>query len=224
MSTPTEQEVLTPQEQKISEAQKKIVDIEDKLQMELRSIEKKHSEAMGVVFSERGEAIKAISGFWKSCMQNHYLINQYFSDEDWEITSSLKDLSVEENYSVLDGYKIIFTFGDNVFFNNTNLWKSYTWDKEKKIYTTESSKVEWKEGKNLCQVNKDFKEKESNGSLGQEDSYHYWGEFEEQPEDGEDEIAEIIRDEIWEDPLKMFKTELVHEDEEDEEEEEGEEN
>jgi len=149
-----------------------------------------------------------------ACMKKHYLISEYFSEEDWEIMAALKDLSVEEDYKVMDGFKIIFKFNENAFFTSDSLWKSYAWDKDTESYKTQSSPVQWKEGKNLPQNNKDFKQKEMDGTLGPDDSYHWFGDFEEQPEEGEDEIAEVIRDEIWEDPLKIYQAESEEEDEE----------
>jgi len=135
--------------------------------------------------------------------------------------TALKDLSVEEDYKVMDGFKIIFTFNENAFFTSDCLWKSYVWDQETESFKSSSSSVQWKAGKNLPQNNKDFRQKEIAGTLGQDDTYHWFGDFEEQPDDGEDEIAELIRGEIWEDPLKIFQAES--EDEEDEEDENAEE-
>jgi len=208
---------LSPEEKKIEEVQVKLNEVEEKLALEIRALEQKFAEQRIPLLKERSEKIKAIPSFWKKAMEKHDMIASYLTEEDFEILSNLEDLEVEELYDVVDGYRITLRFSkDNEFFTNTTLSKSFKYNKEKEGYDVEATKVEWKEGKNLAEHNKKTEEEVEKGADDddKELSYHWFGQWESLGlDDGNDEIAEYIREDIWEDPLKIFTLVLDDDDE-----------
>jgi hypothetical protein len=74
--------------------------------------------------TDEAAAVKGIPNFWLQCMVNHPLLGQLVEDGDHEALASLLDIRVEYN-ETYSSFKIIFTFGENDFFTNTELVKTY---------------------------------------------------------------------------------------------------
>jgi len=150
-----EETTLSPEEKKIEEVQKKIDNLEEIIGQEIRKIEEKYGEQKNSLLRERNEAIKAIPNFWKTTIEKHVEIVDWFSDTDLEILEFIEDLFVDELFEFADGFKITMMFKDgNPYFSNKSIHKSLTYNKEKDEYEMESSKIDWKEGKNLAEENK----------------------------------------------------------------------
>jgi len=196
----------TPEEEKVEVFQKKIDVIEEKLAEEYREIERKYAAERDSLLRERNEAIKSIPDFWKKVFERHP-ITEFFSEVDFEILESLVYLEVQELYQVVDGYKLILGFKDgNKYFTNKEITKSFQWNKEKEKYDVEATKIQWTEGNDLSDDNKklEAEEEQENGAEEEDDLvFHWFGSWEDQEED---EVFESIREDIWSQPGKIFRT------------------
>jgi len=94
-----------------------------------------------------------IPQFWLTAMKNHPSIAEIITDTDDSALTSLVDIRME--YLNKPGFKLIFEFGDNEYFNSKLLTKSYFYREENGyggdfIYDhAEGCDIDWKAGKNL---------------------------------------------------------------------------
>lgn len=109
-----------------------------------------------------------IPGFWYQCIANHPAIGSLLSEEDLGPLEALTNISCEYNddYS---GFKLTFSFRDNEFFTNAELFKSYAVspdlleEKAPALTSVEGTKIEWKHKKNLCMTEVKKKQKAKSG-------------------------------------------------------------
>ncbi|EHL01698.1 NAP-like protein [Glarea lozoyensis ATCC 20868] len=97
--------------------------------------------------------VKGIPEFWLSAMKNQVSLAEMITDRD---EAALKDLvDVQMEYLDKPGFRLIFQFGENEFFTNKTITKTYFYQNESGyggdfIYDhAEGSKIDWKAGKDL---------------------------------------------------------------------------
>ncbi|KNE68678.1 hypothetical protein AMAG_12847 [Allomyces macrogynus ATCC 38327] len=95
--------------------------------------------------------------FWRTALLNHRHIAELITEQDEEALAALQDIKVaylNDN----PGFSLEFVFGDNDFFTNKSLIKSYylaeptdvTDNDEEYIFDrTEATPINWKDGKDL---------------------------------------------------------------------------
>ncbi|KNE60926.1 hypothetical protein AMAG_06688 [Allomyces macrogynus ATCC 38327] len=95
--------------------------------------------------------------FWRTALLNHRHIAELITEQDEEALAALQDIKVaylNDN----PGFSLEFVFGDNDFFTNKSLTKSYylaeptdvTDNDEEYIFDrTEATPINWKDGKDL---------------------------------------------------------------------------
>ncbi|EGD82692.1 hypothetical protein PTSG_03353 [Salpingoeca rosetta] len=74
-----------------------------------------------------GEDIKGVPDFWLTALSNHELISELIQQDDQEVLAHLRDI----RYKYLPdntGFELTFVFGENPFFTNTELTKTYHLD------------------------------------------------------------------------------------------------
>jgi nucleosome assembly protein 1-like 1 len=100
-----------------------------------------------------GTTIAGIPEFWLSAMKNQVSLAEMITDRDEEALKHLTDIRME--YLDRPGFRLIFEFGENAFFTNKTISKSYFYQEESGyggdfIYDhAEGDKIEWKSGKDL---------------------------------------------------------------------------
>jgi len=187
--------------------------LEEKIALEIRETEKKFADQRNTVLRERNEVIRAIPNFWKKTLENHDVLASYLTPSDLDIFDYVVDLFVEELYDNMDAFKVILTFKDgNPYFSNKSIFKAFRFNKEKDAFDIEATKIQWKEGKNLAQQNKDIETnvEKANADATVEDEdfqFHWFGHWE--TEDGDDEVSEYIREDIWEVPGKIYRASIA---------------
>ena len=95
---------------------------------------------------------KGIPEFWLSAMKNSSLA-ETITDRDEDSLKALTDIRME--YLDRPGFRLIFEFGNNEFFSNKTLSKTYYYQEQNGyggdfIYDhAEGDKIDWKSGKDL---------------------------------------------------------------------------
>lgn len=104
-------------------------------------------------FEETTENVNGIPEFWLSAMKNQISLAEMITDRD---EAALKDLTdVRMEYLDRPGFRLIFEFGENEYFSNKTVTKTYFYQTESGyggdfIYDhAEGDKIEWKAGKDL---------------------------------------------------------------------------
>lgn len=122
--------------------------------------------------------VAGIPEFWLSAMKNQISLAEMITDRDEEALKRITDIRME--YLDKPGFRLIFEFGENEFFTNKTITKTYFYRNESGyggdfIYDhAEGDKIEWKAGKDLTvrveqkkQRNKSESLEQSSLSLGQ---------------------------------------------------------
>ncbi|XP_027769105.1 NAP1-related protein 2-like isoform X3 [Solanum pennellii] len=197
--------------EKLQEIQDELEKINEEASDEVLEVEQKYNEVRKPVYDKRNNIIKAIPDFWLTAFLSHPVLGELLTEEDQKIFKFLSSIEVEESKDVKSGYSITFNFSANPYFENTKLSKTYTFleDGPTKISATT---IKWKEAMGI--PNGVSHEKNGNKRSHAEESFFTWfGEVNQKDEDEDealeiqDEVAEIIKDDLWPHPLTYFNNE-----------------
>lgn len=233
----TEKEELSPEAteddalyqaalEEIDDCQSQIDSLNEQASEEILAVEVRFNTLRKPHFSKRAEIIAKVPRFWITTFMNHPQLSLTIPEEQQHCLQYLQNLLIEEFEDIKNGYKIILKFEpSNPFFENDTLVKEYRLEvsgQPKSVVT----QIKWKPGKNILIDNS---EKGSRKRKASESSFFSW--FTDSNHSNLDEIADILKDEIWPNPLQFFMMpEALSEegdddgdvdDEQDEEDEEG---
>lgn len=105
--------------------------------------------------TEEGADVKGIPEFWLTALKNAMPIAEQITDNDEEVLKSLNDIRLSYTEDSKPGFKLHFFFGENEFFTNTELTKTYYYQEQVGyggdfVYDKAvGDEIKWKEGKNL---------------------------------------------------------------------------
>ncbi|XVF11940.1 hypothetical protein REPUB_Repub08aG0071600 [Reevesia pubescens] len=180
--------------EKLQEIQDELEKINEEASEKVLEVEQKYNEVRKPVYDKRNEIIKSIPDFWLTAIFKH-----------------IRSLEVEDFKDLKSGYSITFNFNTNPYFEDTKLTKTFTFlDEGTKITATQ---IKWKEGMGL--PNGVNHEKKGNKRLFAEESFFTWFTDAQQKDDMDeihDEVAEIIKEDLWPNPLTYFNNEADEED------------
>ncbi|CAD8113431.1 unnamed protein product [Paramecium primaurelia] len=133
--------------------------------IELSNSDKFLSEAEKAIVAENNIA-EPIDDYWFKVLKNSVVIADVCQDneKDWDVLKSLQkvELDLEENSH---NFTIKLTFAPNDYFTNTVLTKRFIFEKAGETpVKSESTHIEWKEGKNVTQ--KKVSKKQKNKKTG----------------------------------------------------------
>ncbi|KAK7292215.1 hypothetical protein RIF29_07991 [Crotalaria pallida] len=190
--------------EKLQEIRDQLDKINEEASDEVLEIEKKYNEIRKPVYDKRNEIIKSIPDFWLTAFLNHPALGELLNDEDQKIFKYLDSLEVEDHKDVKSGFTITFNFKPNPYFEDTKLSKTYSFLDEGPTTVT-ATPIKWKEGKGI--PNGVNHEKKGNKRALVDVSFFSWfsdGEDDDDMDDIHDEVAELIKDDLWPDPLAYF--------------------
>ncbi|XP_075480397.1 NAP1-related protein 2-like isoform X2 [Primulina tabacum] len=210
--------------EKLQEIQEELEKINEEASEKVLEVEQKYNAIRKPVYDMRNELIKSIPDFWLTAFMSHPALGELLTEKDQKIFKYFGNLEVEESKDVKSGYSITFNFNPNPYFENTELTKTFTFLEEGTTTITATS-IKWKEGMGI--PNSVVEEKNGNKRSHAEESFFTW--FDETQHKGDmveihDEVAEIIKDDLWPNPLTYFNNDAdeeefdVDEDDEDDEE------
>ncbi|VFQ96927.1 unnamed protein product [Cuscuta campestris] len=212
--------------EKLQEVQDELEKVNEQASDEVLEVEQKYNEIRRPVYDKRNEVIKSIPDFWLTAFMSHPALGDLLSEEDQKIFKYFDSLYVEDFKDVASGYSITFNFKTNPYFEDAKLVKTFTFHEEGTTQIT-GTDIKWKEGMGIA--NGGEHDKKGNKRPPPEESFFTWFTETQQKDiaDGfSDEVAEIIKEDLWPNPLKYFNNEADEEDtdgDEDDEEQEKEE-
>ncbi|CAI9773740.1 unnamed protein product [Fraxinus pennsylvanica] len=197
--------------EKLQEAQDELEKINEEASEKVLEIEQKYSEKRKPVYDKRNEIIKSIPDFWMTAFLSHPALSELLTEEDQKIFKYLTTLEVEESKDLKSGCSITFNFKPNPYFEDTKLTKTFTFleDGTTKISSTS---IKWKEG---MAIPNGVNEAKGNKRSHSEESFFTWFSDTQHKDDIveiHDEVAEIIKDDLWPNPLTYFNNEADEED------------
>jgi template-activating factor I len=210
--------------EEIDRVQCEIDKLNEEASEEILRVEQKFNKLRQPHYKNRSELIAKIPNFWVTVFVNHPQLSQLLDDEDEDALQYCKRIEVQEFEDIKSGYRINFYFETNPFFDNEVLFKEFHLN-ENGEPTCKSSEIKWKPGKNLCEAESNGKSTSNASSPDKgkkrghkESSSLFFAWFNDHTDASSDDFGEVIKDDIWPNPLQYY---LVQ-DEDDEENEDDE--
>lgn len=219
--------------EQVGHIQAEICNLNEKASEEILKVEQKYNKLRRPHFEKRNEILKEIPNFWLTSMANHPMIAPMIENaEDEDCLHYMVNLDVEEFEDIKSGYKLKLHFVDNPYITNKIITKEFQVLslEDTTAPSTLEKPIEYKdtpEGQGLKQIVEASIASSANTQEGRHSrlpsqvpptSFFAW-----LTESGTDEIAEILKDQIWPNPLEFFfrtpETYEIDDDSDDEDEE-----
>lgn len=134
---------------------------------------------------------------------NHSQISGILEEEEEECLHFLSKLEVEEFDDIKSGYRLKFHFDENPFFDNDLLVKEFCLGGAAGPVSS-STVINWKEGKDLRKQQHKQQQQQSNRRKRQLEFKTFFDWFADNSDPVNDEIAELLKDDIWPNPLQYY--------------------
>ncbi|ESO03548.1 hypothetical protein HELRODRAFT_157043 [Helobdella robusta] len=207
--------------EKIDEVQNEIDRLNEQASDEILKVEQKYNKLRQPFFQKRSEMIAKIPNFWVTAFVNHPQVSALLNDEDEEVFHFLTKVEVQEFDDIKSGYKITFHFKENEFFKNQTISKEFHLN-ETGEPSSISTPINWKNGKDLVKkyaAKGGSGDRKRNHEDQQPESFFSW--FSDNSDAGVDELGEVIKDDIWPNPLQYYLASEMDEDHSGEEGDDG---
>lgn len=197
---------ITKALEQVENLQVEICNLNEKASEEILKVEQKFNKLRRPHFEKRNELLKEIPNFWLTSLANHPMIAPMIeSAEDEDCLHYMVNLDVEEFEDIKSGYKLKLHFIENPYIANEVIVKEFQILSSEEVEST-STPLEYKDtpqGKRLKEVvESSIAQFRRSRRPGQAQSFFAW--LIEPSEPGTDEIAEILKDQIWPNPLEFF--------------------
>uniref|UniRef100_A0A8D1ME74 Protein SET n=1 Tax=Sus scrofa TaxID=9823 RepID=A0A8D1ME74_PIG len=211
----------------IDEAQNEIDRLNEQASEEILKVEQKYNKLRQSFFQKRLELIAKIPDFWVTTFVNHPQVSALLGEEVEEALHYLTRVEVTEFEDIKLGYRMDFYFDENPSFENKVLPKEFHLN-ESGDSSSKTTEIKWKSGKDLTKHSSQTQNKASRKRQHEEpESFFTW--FADHSDADTDDLGEVIKDDIWPNPLQYYlvpdmddeEGEGEEEDDDDDEEEEG---
>jgi len=189
--------------EEIDACQNEIDQLNEKASEEILKVEQKYNKLRKPYFHKRNDLIKKIPNFWVTAFVNHPQISAVLDEEEEECLHYLTKLEVEEFDDIKSGYRVRFYFDENPFFENDILCKEFhlgtTGDP-----TSTSTEIKWRENMDLTKHVKEQQQAKGGRKRALESPRTFFTWFSDNSDASADDIAEVIKDDMWPNPLQYF--------------------
>jgi len=186
--------------EQIDEIQNEIERLNEAASQEILAVEQKFNKLRQPYYTKRSEHIARIPNFWVTAFVNHPQVSALLGEEDEDVLQYLAKVDIQEFDDIKSGYKLNFHFNENPYFDNTCITKEFHLN-ESGEPSSKSTTINWKPGKDLTQRSTAQKGKKRSHEE-QQDSLFCW--FTDHSDAGADELGEVIKDDIYPNPLQYY--------------------
>ncbi|KAL8612189.1 hypothetical protein ACOMHN_018478 [Nucella lapillus] len=186
--------------EQIDEVQNQIDRLNENASEEILKVEQKFNKLRQPFFKKRSDLINKIPNFWVTSFVNHPQVSALLTEDDEEALQFLAKVEVQEFDDIKSGYTISFTFEGNPYFENEMISKEFHLN-EAGEPSSKSTAIKWKEGKDLTKKT-GTPQKGKKRTHDEQDSFFCW--FSDHGDAGADELGEVIKDDIWPNPLQYY--------------------
>jgi len=210
--------------EEIDASQNEIDSLNEQASEEILKVEQKYNKLRKPFYEKRNEIIKRVPKFWLTAFINHPQVSGLIEEDEEDCLQYLNKLEVEEFEDIESGYKINLHFDQNPYFEDRCLTKEFhigsNGDPDSK-----STKIRWKEGFDLAAKAKqkataaaaalaaakngggtatDKERKRAKLLAAAETPRSFFSWFCDNSDAAGDEVAEVIKDDMWPNPLQYF--------------------
>uniref|UniRef100_A0A2I3RQV3 SET like protein n=1 Tax=Pan troglodytes TaxID=9598 RepID=A0A2I3RQV3_PANTR len=169
----------------IDEVQNEIDRLNEQDSEEILKGEQKYNKLHQPFFQKRSELIAKIPNFGVTTFVNHPQVSSLLGEENEEALHYLTKVEVTEFEDIKSGYRIDFYFDENPYFENKVFSKEF--------HLNESGDPSSNQTQNKASRKRQHEEPES---------FFTW--FTDHSDAGADELEEVIKDDIWPNPLQYY--------------------
>ncbi|KAK9751895.1 Nucleosome assembly protein (NAP) [Popillia japonica] len=186
--------------EEVDSCQNEIDALNEQASDEIIKVEQKYNLLRNPLYHKRDEGLNKIPHFWVTAFVNHPDLSTILSDSEEDCLHHLSKVEVQEYEDIKSGYKLSFFFDENPYFENRVLTKEYHLESLEEP-TCKSTAIKWKEGFDLT-TPKHIASKPGQKRGREHKSFFSW--FNDHSDPLSDDIAEIIKDDIYINPLQYF--------------------
>nr|KAG5710577.1 hypothetical protein BaRGS_013223 [Batillaria attramentaria] len=197
ISTDKEQQEAIEQ---IDEVQNEIDRLNEQASEEILTVEQKYNKLRQPFFKKRSDLIAKIPNFWVTAFVNHPQVSALLTEDDEEALQFLTKVEVQEFDDIKSGYRIKFFFDSNPYFENEEISKEFHLNDTGEP-SSKSTTIKWKDDKDLTKKAPAV-QKGKKRSHDDQESFFCW--FSDHGDAGADELGEVIKDDIWPNPLQYY--------------------
>jgi template-activating factor I len=229
--------------EEIDRVQCEIDKLNEEASEDILKVEQKFNKLRQPHYKNRSDLISKIPSFWVTVFLNHPQLSTLLDDDDEEALQYLKKVEVQEFEDIKSGYKINFYFDSlkNPFFDNEILSKEFHLN-ESGEPTCKSTQIKWKAGKNLTEESSaaalagaaalaaaaaaaktDDPANKTGRKRAHKEASLFFSWFNDHTDASGDDFGEVIKDDIWPNPLQYFLAQGDEEEDDEDENEDGEE-
>ncbi|KAF3828653.1 hypothetical protein GH733_004559 [Mirounga leonina] len=172
-------------------------------------------------YKERAELTAQTPNWGVRTFVNHPQVSALLGEEDEEVLHYLTRVEVAEFEDIKSGYRTEYYFDENPYFENKVLFQEFHLN-ESSDPPSKSTEIKWKSGKDLMKRSSQTQNKASRKRQhGEPKSFFTW--FTDHSDAGADELGEVIKDDIWPNPLQYYLVPNTYEKEREEDDDDNEE-
>lgn len=186
----------------IDSCQNEIDALNEKASEEILKVEQKYNALRKPYFQKRNEIIKRIPSFWVTAIVNHPQISGILEEEEEECLQFMEKLEVEEFEDIKSGYRIHFYFDENLYFENKVLTKEFNLGSSGETPVSTSTAIKWKPDRDLTKMLP--KKATANRRKRSLEYRTFFDWFTDNNDPINDDIAELIKDDLWPNPLQYY--------------------
>lgn len=188
--------------EEIDSCQNEIDALNEKASEEILKVEQKYNSLRKPFFQKRNEIIQRIPSFWVTAIVNHPQISGILEEEEEECLQFMQKLEVEEFEDIKSGYRIHFHFEENPYFENKVLTKEFNLGSSGETPVSMSTTIKWKPERDLTKMlpKKAMANRRKRGLEYR--TFFDW--FMDNNDPINDDIAELIKDDLWPNPLQYY--------------------
>lgn len=187
--------------------QQQLEQINDEASDRVLAVEQEFNLKRRPVYAQRNAALAKIPGFWKRVLMVHPIIRGVVTEADLDIMDYLVEVDVEDYEDIKSGYRLKFTFAEgNPFFSNRVLTKELRFADDASLTTTGTA-IQWHPGMEPAaeEDGQAGSKRRLENSANQYMLFKSWFNEQQQVEMGHDEVADVLKDDIWPDPMRWFR-------------------
>merc|ERR1719356_850973 len=195
----------------------------EKASEEILKVEQKYNQLRKPFFEKRSSIIGRIPKFWLTAFINHPQLSSIIEEDEEDCLQYLEKLDVEEFEDIKSGFKIQFFFSENPYFSTNVLCKEFQLGSSGDP-NSKSTEIAWKDGYNLVEKAAQRAALAKGSRKRQLETRTFFTWFCDNTDPQQDDVAEVIKDDLWPNPLQYFlvpdiEVENGGEDDEDDEDE-----
>jgi len=191
--------------EEIDANQNEIDALNEQASEEILKVEQKYNKLRRPYFDKRNEIIKRVPKFWLTAFINHPQISAIIEEEEEDCLQYLNKLEVEEYEDIKSGYRIKLYFDDNPYFDNDVLTKEFHLGTSGDP-ASQSTPIRWKEGFDLAAkaAQRAAAAAARSGRKRPLENRTFFSWFCDNGDPSADDVAEVIKDDMWPNPLQYF--------------------